>query len=209
MKKPFVIVTLLALLAGCVTTPPTVGPAAPALEDEQAEEAYQTILAKYSGRQEIYNGFETRVFVGATLQTLAFREARVRRRAAFQVLPANKVEQLLAEERAQAEQVHEFFLGVHLNDYRYGGFDLKTSIWRLALVTPAGEVTPTSIIRVGRTNLDTRAYYPYTDVFWVGWKLQFPTTLSNGQPVIPPGTKQVTLRMASALGKAEMTVSAQ
>lgn len=209
MRKPFVTVALLALLAGCVTTPPTVGEHAPSLEDEQAEEAYQSVLEKYSGRKEIYDGFNTRVFAGVTLQTPAFREARVRRRAAFQVLPANKVEQLLAEERTASAEVHEFFLGVHLNDYRYGGFDLKTSIWRLALVTPAGEVTPTRIIRIGRVNLDTRAYYPYTDVFWTGWKVQFPTTLSNGQPVIPPGTKQVTFRMASALGKAEMTMAAE
>lgn len=209
MRKPFPLVALLALLAGCVTTPPTVGDPAPTLPDEQAEEAYQNTLAKYSGRHEIYDGVDTRAFVGVTLQSMAFREARVRRRAAFQVLPENKVEQLLSEERTQAAQVNEFFMGVHLNDYRYGGFDLKTSIWRIALVTPTGEVTPIRIIRIGRSDLDMRAYYPYVGVFWTGWKLQFPTVLSNGDPVIPPGTKQVTLRMASALGKAEMTVSAE
>jgi hypothetical protein len=209
VSKPFVTVALLGLLAGCVTTPPSVGEQAPTLEDEQAEEAYQSVLAKYSGRQEIYDGFDTRVFAGATLQTPAFREARVRRRAAFQSLPANKVEQLLAEERTEASQVHEFFLGVHLNDFRYSDFDQKRSIWRLALVTPAGEVTPTRVVRVGRADLDMRAYYPYTGVFWVGWELQFPTTLANGQPVIPPGTQQVTLRMASSLGHADLTMAAE
>jgi hypothetical protein len=209
VKKPFVTVALLSLLGGCVTTPPTVGEQAPKLEDEQAEQAYQSILEKYSGRKEIYDGFDTRVFAGATLQTPAFREARVRRRAAFQVLPENKVEQLLAEERAEAGQVHEFFLGVHLNDWRYADFDMKRSIWRIALVTPAGEVTPSRIVRVGRADLEMRSYYPYTGVFWVGWELHFPITLSNGQPVIPPGTQQVTLRMASSLGKAELTMAAQ
>lgn len=209
MRKPFFAVALLGLLSGCVTTPPTVGEQAPTLPDEQAEQAYRSVLAKYSGRKEIYDGFDTRVFAGATLQTPAFREARVRRQARFQVLPENKVEQLLAEERAEAAQVHEFFLGVHLNDTRYGDFDPKRSIWRLALVTPAGEVTPTRVVRVGRANLDMRAYYPYTSVFWVGWEVHFPTTLSNGQPVIPPGTQQVTFRMASSLGMAELTMSAQ
>lgn len=200
---------LLALLGGCVTTPPTVGEQAPTLPDEQAEEAYQSVLAKYSGRQEIYDGFDTRIFAGATLQTPTFREARVRRQAAFQVLPASKVEQLLAEERTEATQVHEFFVGVHFNDFRYADFDMKRTIWRLALVTPAGEVTPTRIARLGRADLNMRSYYPYTGVFWVGWEVHFPTTLANGQPVIPPGTQQVTLRMASSLGKAELTMSAQ
>nr|WP_211194433.1 hypothetical protein [Pyxidicoccus fallax] len=200
---------MLGLLSGCVTTPPTVGEQAPTLPDERAEEAYQSIVAKYSGRKEIYDGFDTRVFAGATLQTLAFREARVRRRAAFQVLPESKVEQLLAEERAEAARVHKFFLGTHHNDFRYADFDLKRTIWRLALVTPAGEVTPTRIVRLGRADLETRAYYPYTGMFWVGWEVHFPTTLSNGQPVIPPGTQQVTLRMASSLGKAELVMAAQ
>ncbi|WP_164018375.1 hypothetical protein [Pyxidicoccus trucidator] len=209
MRTPFATVALLALLGGCVTTPPSVGEQAPTLPDEQAEEAYQSILAKYSGRQEIYDGFDTRIFAGATLQTPTFREARVRRQAAFQVLPENKVEQLLAEERTEATVVHEFFLGVHFNEFRYADFDLKRTIWRLALVTPTGEVTPTRISRLGRVDLNMRAYYPYTGVFWVGWELHFPTTLSNGQPVIPPGTEKVTLRLSSSLGKAELTVSAQ
>ncbi|MCP3145250.1 hypothetical protein [Pyxidicoccus xibeiensis] len=209
MKKPLVTVALLGLLAGCVNTPPSVGEQAPTLPDEQAEQAYRNLLEKYSGREEIYDGFDTRVFAGATLQTLEFREARVRRQAAFQVLPANKVEQLLAEERAEAAQVHEFFLGVHVNDYKYADFDLKKTIWRIALVTPSGEVTPTRIRRIGRADLEMRAYYPYTGVFWVGYEVQFPTALSTGEPVIPPGTAQVVFRMASSLGKTDLTMSAQ
>ena len=209
MSKPFAAVALLALLAGCVTTPPSAGEPAPTLPDEQAEQAYRSILAKYSGRHEIYDGFDTRLFVGATLQTPAFREARVRRRAAFQTLPESEVERLLAIERAEAAQVHEFFMGVHVNDYRYAPFDTRRSIWRLSLVTPTGEVTPTRIDWIGRVNLDTQAYYPYTGMFWVGWRVQFPTTLPNGQPVIPPGTEQVMFRLSSSLGKAELVMSAR
>jgi hypothetical protein len=209
VKQPVATVALLGLLAGCVTTPPTVGEQAPTLKDEHAEQEYQTLLDRYSDRKEIYDGFDTRLFAGATLQTPAFREARVRRRAAFQVLPQNKVEQLLAEERAESAQVHEFFLGVHANEYKYQDFDFKSSIWRIALVTPAGEVTPSRIRRMGRADLEMRAYYPYTGVFWVGYEVQFPIAMSDGQPVIPPGTEQVTLRVASSLGKAEMTVNAR
>ncbi len=209
MRKPLATVALLGLLAGCTTTPPTVGEQAPALPDEQAEQAYQNVLARYSSRQEIYDGFDTRLFAGATLQTPAFREARVRRRGAFQVLPQNKVDELLAEERTESSQVHEFFLGVHANEYKYLDFDFRNSIWRIALVTPAGEVTPSRIRRMGRAHLEMRAYYPYTGVFWVGYEVQFPLTFANGQPVIPPGTGQVTLRVASSLGKAELTVNAQ
>ncbi|WP_163783724.1 hypothetical protein [Myxococcus vastator] len=210
MRRPFLTAALLGLLAGCVTTPPTaISDPPPSLPDEHAEHSYRKILARYTGQQEIYDGFDTRVFAGVTLQTQPFREARVHRQAAFQQLPTVKVEQMLAEERAKAAQVHEFFLGVHFNDFVYADFDYKHSIWRLALVTPAGEVTPSRIRRLGRVNMQTRAYYPYTSIFWVGWEIQFPTQMSDGSPVIPPGTETVTFRMASSLGKAEMQVSAQ
>lgn len=209
MRKPLATVALLGLLAGCTTTPPTVGEQSPALPDEQSEQAYQDVLTRYTSRKEIYDGFDTRLFAGATLQTPAFREARVRRRAAFQVLPQNKVDELLAEERTESSQVHEFFLGVHANEYKYLDFDFKNSIWRIALVTPAGEVTPSRVVRLGRADLEMRAYYPYTGVFWVGYEVQFPLTFANGQPVIPPGTGQVTLRLASSLGKTDLTVNAQ
>ncbi|WP_408889909.1 hypothetical protein VZQ01_35340 [Myxococcus faecalis] len=210
MKKLLATGALLGALVGCSSLPPiAVGEQAPTLKDENAESRYRALLAKYTGHQEIYDGFDTRLFAGATLQTWTFREARVKRQAAFQVLPDAKVAELLAEERAESSQVHEFFLGVHVNDYRYLDFDFRRSIWRLALVTPAGEVTPVRIRRLGRADLEMRAYYPYTNVFWVGYEVQFPTVMASGQPVIPPGTEHVTFRLASSLGQAEMKVSAQ
>jgi hypothetical protein len=209
VRKPLATVALLGLLAGCTTTPPKEGERGPALKDEGAEQAYQSVLARYTSRQEIYDGFDTRLFAGATLQTPAFREARVRRKAAFQSLPQPRVDELLAQERADAAQAHTFFLGTHANDYNAQDFDFKKSIWRVALVTPAGEVTPTRIVRLGRSDLEMRAYYPYTGEFWVGYEVRFPLTFANGQPVIPPGTEQVTLRLASSLGKADLTVNAQ
>lgn len=209
MKKLLATGALLGMLSGCSTMPPAVGEQAPTLHDENAEAAYRALLHKYSGQQEIYDGFDTRLFAGVTIQTMTFREARVLRQAAFQVLPPPKVQELLAEERAEAAQVHEFFMAVHVNDYRYLDFDFKKTIWRMALVTPAGEVTPVRIRRLGRADLEMRAYYPYTSVFWVGYEVQFPTVMASGQPVIPPGTEQVTFRLASSLGQAEMKVSAQ
>ncbi len=209
MKKQLRVAALLgALASGCVTTPPTIGEEPPTLKDEQAEQAYQAILARYSDRAEIYQGFDTRLFAGTTLQTPAFREARVRRLAEFQRIPAPHVEALLAEEQAEAAQAHEFFLGVHVNDYRYDDFDRPNSIWRVSLLTPRGEVRPSAIRRVGRANLHMRATYPYLGVFWVGYQVRFPTTLPDGSPVIPPGTERVTLRLASTLGAADLEVGA-
>ncbi len=210
MKKHLRVAALLgALASGCVTTPPTIGEEPPTLKDETAEKAYREVLARYSGRAEIYQGFDTRLFANATFQAPTFREARVRRRAEFQRTPAPRVEELLAEERTEAAQAHTFFLGVHANDPRYDDFDRRNTIWRLALLTQAGEARPTSIRRMGRTNLDQRAIYPYMGTFWVGYRVDFPTTFPDGTPVIPQGTERVTLRVASTLGTADLVMAAQ
>lgn len=210
MKKPLRVAALLgALASGCVTTPPTVGNEPPALKDEAAEKAYREVLARYSGRAEIYQGFDTRLFAAATFQAPGFREARVRRRAEFQHIPAPRVEELLAEERAEAAQAHTFFLGIHANDPQFDDFDRRNTIWRMALLTTAGEARPTSVRRVGRTNLDLRAIYPYMGTFWVGYRVDFPTTFPDGTPVLPEGAERVTLRLASTLGTADLEMAAK
>jgi hypothetical protein len=198
-----------ALASGCVTTPPAVGEPPPVLKDERVEAAYQAILARYSARSEIYEGFDTRLFAATTFQAPALREARVRRTAEFQRTPSQSVEAQLAEEKAEAEREHAFFLGVHANDYRYDDFDRRNSIWRVSLLTPSGEVRPATIKRVGRANLDMRALYPYMGAFWVAYQVSFPTVLADGTPVIPPGTEKVTLRLASTLGAADLVVNAR
>ncbi|MCY1042953.1 hypothetical protein OV208_16655 [Corallococcus sp. bb12-1] len=209
MRRLLLAVVLLGVFGGCANAPPFIGEPAPTLDDPKAESAYLAALDRYSDRKEIYDGFDTRIFAGATLQTPTFRDARVRRRALFQTLPAAKVEALLAEEQAEAAKFHEFFLGVHVNDMRYDDFANRNSIWRLALVTPAGEVTPVEVRRIGRADLNVRAYYPYTTLFWVAYRVRFPRTFTEGQPVIPEGTEQVMLRVASSLGKAELKVHAR
>lgn len=209
MRRALCGVALLAALAsGCANTPPTLGDRPPVLLDEREEAAYHQVLGRYSARHEIYEGFDTRLFAATTFLTAPFREARVRRLAHFQRIPEASLPELLAQERADAEREHEFILGVHANDYRYEDFAQRNSIWRLVLVTPRGEVRPTSVRRVGRATLDLRALYPYLGTFWVAYRVKFPTVLPDGSPVIPPGTETVTLRMASTVGSADLVVGA-
>jgi hypothetical protein len=188
---------------------PRVGERPPVAADDARERAYQEVLARYSAHQELYARLDTRFFAAATFQSPAFREARVRRAAEFRRLPAAEVEKQLAEERAAAAAGHEVFLAAHFTDPRFDDLDKKASQWRLALVTAKGEVTPAKVERLGRSTMDLRSLYPYFDEFWVGFKLTFPRTFPDGTEVLPEGTERVTLRMASALGDAELTFPAR
>ena len=210
MRGPALAALSASLLAACAgARVPTVGEPAPALKDEAAEKAYQETLERYTSRREIYRQLDTRAFAAATYQAPAFVEARVRRQGAFQAQPEALVEANLEKERAALEPFHEFFLAVHLNNTRFDDFDKKGSIWRLALVTPAGELVPAKIERVGRANVNLRATYPYFDDFWVGYRVAFPRSLESGQPSVPEGTTRLVLRMASTLGQADLEFPAR
>lgn len=198
--KPAGWVACALLLNACVGgRVPVVGEAAPAAKDPSEEQSYRDTLARYTGHKEIYNGFDTRIFAAATLQSWKFRQARVRRTALFKAQTAEEVEAALAKERAEHDVGTEFFLGVHLNDKRYDDFDKKDTIWHLALVGAGGELAPTSVDRIGRSNLDMRALYPYMDDFWVAYRVKFPK--------LPAGDGPVVLRLASSLGQADLQVS--
>jgi hypothetical protein len=183
---------------------PRVGDRPPAAADAAQEREYRQILARYSDRSEQYDRLDTRFFCAATFQSVPFREARVRRAAAFRVLPPAEVERQLASERASAATAHQVFLAAHFDDPRSDDLDRPHSQWRLALVTPRGEVTPVKVERVGRSTADLRSLYPYFDEFWVGFEIAFPRKLPDGSDLIPEGTDAVTFRMASALGNAEL-----
>jgi len=204
-----------AALAACTTAqgrglgdrpPPALGEPAPTVDDPKAEAAYQDVLDRYSRRAELYAGPEqgedTRMFTAATYQSPAFREARVRRNAAFRAEPAEVVDKALAKERADAEQFDDFYLGVHLVDYHYDDFDRPGSIWRVALVGGGAEATPTRIERVGRANVTLRAIYPYLGDFWVAYRVRFPKQVQGRGA-------QLALRISSALGRVEMSFPAQ
>jgi hypothetical protein len=209
VKKGLRVAALLGLLSSCTTTPPTIGDPAPQLADRRSELAYQEILARYSDRGEIYDGFDTRLFAGTTFQTLAYREARVRRLAEFTFLPKPRVEEMLAKERGEDAQYNEFFVGFHLNESRFEDFTNKDSIWRIVMLTPTMEVEPLSIERIGRAQLSMRAIYPYLGTFWVAYRVRFPKVLADGTPVIPDSATHVHLRVASTLGHTEMRVHAR
>jgi hypothetical protein len=209
VKKGLCVAALVGVLSGCTTSPPTIGDPPPQLTDRRAEQGYQDLLEKYSDRGEIYDGFDTRLFAGATFESMEFREARVKRLAEFQFLPKPRVEELLAKERAESEQFNEFFLGVHVNDSHFEDFSQRHSIWRIVMVTPKVEVEPVSIERIGRANLDMRAMYPYLGTFWVAYRVRFPKVLTDGTPVIPDSAEYVQFRLASTLGHTELRMHAR
>jgi hypothetical protein len=186
-----------------------VGDPAPQLADYASEEKYLALLDHYTGKAEIYSGFDTQLFAGVTYQTWEFREARVKRLALFRSMTPDEIASLLTRERAEYEKYNVFVLGTWTVDSRFDDFDKRDSVWRIALVLDGEEVLPVDVVRVSRVTQDVRAIYPYMGNFWVQYRARFPRYRKDGSPLIRPGTRRVKLVLASSLGKAEMFTSAE
>ena len=199
---------LLVCAAGCAGTPPAIGEPGAELSDPRAEASYRAVLDYVSQHREVYSGLDTRLYTAATYQSVAFREARVRRKAAFQLWPPDELERALAQERSEAAQSHEVVFGATMPDRQFDDFDSRKSIWRLSLRTAQGEVTPISVRRIGRADANIRAYYPWMGDFWTVYSARFPLQIA-GQPLVGADTTKVTFRMASTQAQVEMELPVQ
>ncbi len=195
-----VALVLLALCACTSSRIPRIGEAGPTVKDPAEENAYQALFERYSDREAVYDGLDTRVFFAGTFQAPAFVEARAKRQAQFKALPQEEADALLKSEMASMGSGTEFVVGVHANESRWDDFDKSSSIWRFTLNAGGTDHAPVEVRRVGRSTLDLRGLYSYLDTFWVAYRVKFPKVTATG-------TMQ--LRVASALGKATMEFPAE
>jgi hypothetical protein len=207
--SPGLLAGLVLGLAGCSgLPPPMVGTPGPELPDGPANAAYQKLLERYTAKRQIFIGFDTILFGGVTYESPAFREARIRRRDMFQAQPEAQLNLDLQTAQQEAADFYEFTVGVYMQNPRFDDIDYPSSIWHLALLTPVGEVSPMSVKRVGKANINTRAYYPYMGDFWTVYRVRFPKSL-DARALVTPEVQTFTLLLASSLGKAEFPLPTQ
>lgn len=195
---------LLLALTACPSAriPRVPGDPPPAVLDGSQEREYQKVLERHTASKGVYDNLDTKLFFRATWLSPVFAEARVRREGQFKAWPPAVLEKQLGDERARLSDTIEFFFAVHANDYRSDDFEKANSMWRMVLVVGDEELPPVSVDRLGRTNTEMRSYFSYMESFWVGYRVRFPA-----RPLAPGQT--FSLKLASALGQAELPFTAQ
>ncbi len=206
-QRAWLLAGLLLVPACNSLPPPIVGSPGPELPDGQANAEYQAVVQHYSAQRQIFIGFDTILFGGVTFESPSFRDARIRRRDAFQAQPPDQVARDLQAAQADTPDFYEFTLGVYVQNPRFDDIGVPGSIWRLALVTPVGEVSPVLVKRLGHATLNTRAYYPYMGDFWTVYQVRFPKSV-DARPLVPAEVPTFTVLLASSLGKAEFPLPA-
>jgi len=189
------------LLTGCLPGPVTL----PGVGGDD----YQNELSRWTRKEEVYRGFEAKIFVTATYHADSFRDAYTQKRAAVLGLSDRDQRQLRDDQRRTAESFHEFFVAVYTGERRWNDLEKPGSIWRLALVNDRSErVAPSEILRIDRRDAEVEAFYPFLDRFTQGYLIRFPkTSLELNAPLLDETVRSFRLQLSSPVAVAELSWS--
>ena len=176
---------LALVLAGC---------AHGAAAGSEVNTGYRRAVSSWTSKAEIYHFADERAHFIATVESRIFREQRVRERARELNWPAEIELAEFEKESRDADRETSFVVAAYTESPRENDLGDPGSIWRVALLTPGGQLLPTSIDHLGRANENLQALYPYMDRFIHAYRIHFPK-VSQGP---------VTLLFASGIGQAEL-----
>ena len=176
-------------------------------------EGYEQALSHWTASGQVYSKtdfVDLVVDLWATLQSPAFREARVQRWAQIAGLQPTEVASLQAREKDEARTEIDFFAAMQAEPVHDNDLDQEHSVWHVTLVLPDGRViAPIAIRAFDPPNVNQRALYPYVRNFWVGYWIRFPAVDAAGRPLLTEGTASVTLHVGSGLGQIDLTYALQ
>lgn len=171
---------------------------------ELTPQDYPKVLDTWTRTDRVYSGLDNKVFVTATFHAPEFRRAFAIAFPEVYGTGGKVTRRELVDLTGNVEQYLNFFMSVYTPDRDWNDLHKADSIWRLTLIG-ANEVAvgAEEVIRV-KVDPNLRAVFPYLDRFGMGYIVRFPLSDAMGRVVVDESTQRLTLRMASALGVAEM-----
>jgi hypothetical protein len=194
-------IVLALMLAGCSGPRPATlfGP-----QRHLTSGDYEDVLATWTRSSRVYRNFETKMFVTATFHSPEFRRAFA---IAFPEIFGHGgavTRRELVDLTGDVEQFHNFFMAVYTPDDQWNDLAQPDSIWRVNLIgSDEVAVDPDKIIMV-KLDANLREVYPYIGHFDQGYLVRFPLTDAMHRLVLDSRSTGAVLRIASALGVAEM-----
>jgi len=166
---------------------------------------YNDSLNRWTTSKKVYDGVEARIFIGATYETLAFRKAYVDRYAEDYELEDSYKNELFAREKDQEEKYNEFFVAAYTPVEGWNDLNKRDSVWRLYLEDSAGNrVVPISVTRLDSSDPRVREFFPYLDLWSVGYDVKFPKFSETGAEMPSKDAKYLKLIVTGVLGTGEL-----
>lgn len=182
------------------------GPQAPLRlqpQENVSAEDYDRMLDRWTRRDEVFDGLFSIIFVHASFHSPELRRAFLEKFPESYGRGSDEARRLTLADPS-AESHWEFFLAASTAKPRWNDLAREDSIWRVTLRADDGPVVDAKVRRID-LNANLRRFYPFISPFALTYGLEFPLTTIEGEPTIGPRTRQLVLRISSALGAAEMT----
>ncbi len=165
---------------------------------------YLEVLHTWTRSDKVYSALDTKMFVTATFHAPDFRRAFA---VAFPEIyghGGNITRRELVDLTGDVEQFHNFFMAVYTAEPRWNDLAQSDSIWRVTLIgSDEVAVGPAEILPI-KIDANLRAVYPYLTRFDTAYLVRFPLADAMHRLVLDSSSTHFILRIASALGAAEM-----
>jgi hypothetical protein len=185
-------------LIGCATPVPLT--LTPTREIKASD--YDDVLQRWTRRDDVYDGLDSKLFVHATFHSPEFRRAFALRHTDVYGPGSEEASRLLLTS-PEAEEQLEFFFSASTSSPPWNDFDRQDSIWRVTLEGDDHERVDGKVQRL-RASANLRVIYPYITDFAKTYAVRFPRTTPSGRPIISNFTERFVLRFSSALGTANL-----
>ena len=159
---------------------------------------YEEVLEAWTRSDEIYHQLGSVLFAHVTFHSSELRRAFLLRHPNVYG-PGSEEAARLALTRIDAEPGLEFFLSASTTEPQWNEFDRADSIWRITLQIDEDPPLDGEVSRV-KTSANLRVIYPFISDFAKTYRVRFPNAV-EGAPVLTPLTRNVRMRIISALGE--------
>jgi len=167
--------------------------------------AYVDSRDDWTRQSEIWEDFQGRLFVDATLKTEDFRRQYVREYARLFALTPDQIATLLSAELAEDKDQHVVMAAIFFAKSDWDQLDPRHGIWDVRLQNDAGAwLRPTGIKRLDTDNPTWERLYPYIDPHDVFFELRFDRNLEDGTPLAAAG-QPLHLVIAGAPAQVKLT----
>jgi hypothetical protein len=171
-------------------------------QGELTADDYEDVLARWTRKDEVYDGLDSKLFVFATFHSPEFRKAFLLRHTSVYGKGSEEASRVMLTS-GDSEESLELFFSASTSSAQWNDFDEGDSIWRITLEGDEGEKVDGKVEKL-KTTANLRVIYPFINDFARTYAVRFPRITALGKPVLSNASKRMILRISSALGEAEM-----
>lgn len=175
MKIPGKISVVLTIFASAALGMSCAGRIEPPVKYPADLPDYEEVLDSWTEEVKIYEDFETRVIVTATLQSSEMLRAYVAKHCEYYLLDQESCENARQDMLARAERENAVFMAFFTAEQAANDLNTSDSLWKVYLQGPGeSRVLPIRIERVREKTGYYEAFYPYVKPWQATYRVIFP-----------------------------------